>query len=130
MDMIEMNEGTLFKFYYDQNAVYQRLNIVYTNDKIETVMVKRVLFYMDGKWHVDYSNTQERCNPYYEPEIVNINVNKHTLEKTTLCLHPQETYEIPQGYTHLSLEIDTSNCYYQGDSPSYNLTFYDSTNKT
>lgn len=31
---------------------------------------------------------------------------------------------IPEGATHFQLEIDTSDCYYQGDTPNYIIHFY------
>jgi hypothetical protein len=34
------------------------------------------------------------------------------------------TTPIPEGATHLGLEIDTSGCYYESDMPSYRIHFY------
>lgn len=31
---------------------------------------------------------------------------------------------IPEGATHVELEVDYSGCYYEGDTPSYNLVVY------
>lgn len=45
-------------------------------------------------------------------EIGNINVDNDSANS------------IPEGATHFELEIDTSNCYYHGDSPSYIIHFY------
>lgn len=31
---------------------------------------------------------------------------------------------VPEGATYFELEVDTSNCYYSGDTPSYIIHFY------
>ncbi len=31
---------------------------------------------------------------------------------------------VPEGATYFELEIDTSSCYYQGDTPSYIVHFF------
>ena len=33
-------------------------------------------------------------------------------------------YEIPAGAEFYELEIDYSGCYYEGDRPTYNISFY------
>lgn len=32
--------------------------------------------------------------------------------------------DIPEGATHFELEVDTSQCYYESDTPSYIISFY------
>ena len=35
--------------------------------------------------------------------------------------------KIPKGATHVELEIDYTDCYYEGDSPGYFLVFFNTT---
>ena len=35
-----------------------------------------------------------------------------------------ETFEIPEGATHVESEVDYDGCYYESDTPSVKITFY------
>lgn len=43
---------------------------------------------------------------------------------TTISVDRYDKTPIPEGATHVELEIDYSGCYYEGDSPSYSMIVY------
>jgi len=51
-------------------------------------------------------------------------MDKEYEKVASITLDRDSNSEIPAGATHFELEIDTSGCYYAGDSPDYIVHFY------
>lgn len=56
--------------------------------------------------------------------IMEIIVNNEYEEICSIPADRESPSTIPEGATHFELEIDTSGCYYHGDSPDYIIHFY------
>lgn len=59
----ELRDNTLFRFDYDANSVYRKMETVCNAEgNIEDVIIRRETFFMDGLWHATGSTYLEHCN--------------------------------------------------------------------
>lgn len=88
-------------------------------NKVGTQCLMFSIHLADAKSFLEKYNTQS-----LEADVSKAWLETHDMEKVSMQIYSDDKHQVPKDVEFFELEIDTSNCYYQDDSPDYIIHFY------